>query len=200
MKRRIIRLFMILVFVGGTCGIAGNICLADAQTKGMGARIIRYDEPGTPRFHMGAVVGVPEYLDVEATGTANITDVQFSSHDTSVCSVTKEQNYWKVDRLQEGTAVITMSCKANNKEVERDLLISSYTRVGTEEKPVRGVILKGAIVYYGCSDIEGISSASTEIKEYVAADREALVMYRCGAYYRMELEDETFGDSEEEWG
>ena len=201
MKRRIIRLFMILVFVGGTCGIAGNICLADAQTKGTGTRIIRYDEPGTPRFHMGAVVGVPEYLDVEATGTANITDVQFSSHDASVCSVTKEQNYWKVDRLQEGTAVITMSCKANNKEVERDLLISSYTRVGTEEEPVRGVILKGATVYYGCSDQEGISSASTEIKENVLSDRAALVMYRCGDYYRMELEgDQTFGDSEEEWG
>lgn len=201
MKRRISKLLTILFWVGLFGSISGNLHIANADTKGTGARIIRYDEPGTPRFHMGAVVGVSEYLDVEATGTANITDVQFLSHNTSVCCVTKEQNYWKVDRLQEGTAVITMSCKANNKEVERDLLISSYTRVGTEEEPVRGIILKGATVYYGCSDQERISSASTEIKENVLSDRDALVMYRCGDYYRMELEDDqTFGDSEEEWG
>ncbi len=201
MKIKIIKLLMLLFWLLVIGGISGNLHTANARTKGTGARIIRYDEPGTPRFHMGAVVGVSEYLDVEATGTADITDVQFVSHDTAICSVTREPDYWKVDRLKEGVAVITMSCKANDKEVERDLLISSYTEVGTEEEPVRGILLKGATVYYGCSDQEGISSASTEIKENVTADRQALVMFRCGEYYRVELEnDETFGDSEEEWG
>lgn len=201
MKRRINQLLLLMLWMGLLGVLPGYPHNAKAQTKGTGARIIRYDEPGTPRFHMGAVVGVSEYLDVEATGTATITDVQFVSHDVSVCSVTKEQNCWRVDRLKEGTAVITMNCKANDKEVERDLLISSFTRVGSEEELIRGIIVKGATVYYGCSDQEGISSASTEVKENVVADRQAVVMYRCGEYYRMELEnDETFGDSEEEWG
>lgn len=197
MKKGRCKLFALLLVTA--LGIS-NLMIAKAETVGKGARIILYDEPEQARFHLGGEVGSTQAVTAEPTGEKQLTEIQFSSSNPSVCSVTQEEDYWVLERLTEGTSVIRMSCKADGETVVRTLLVSSYIAVGTEEKSVMGVVKKGATVYYGCTDIEGTTSKATEIKAVVEADTQVMVAYRCLDYYRVELEDLTFGNSGEEWG
>lgn len=171
-----------------------------AEKIGTGARIILYDEPEQARFHLGGVVGSTQKITAEPTGEKQLTDIQFSTSNPAICSLIKEEDCWEFRRLAEGISVIRMTCKAGGQDVVRTLLVSSYTEIGTEDDPVMGTIQSGAIVYYGCSDEEGITSAATEIKAAVETGTEAVVAYRCLDYYRVELEESTFGDTGEEWG
>jgi len=196
-KRRMLSLLVVCaLFLGSLSG--ANI--AKAGTIGKGARIIVYGEEGQARFHLGDVVGDSVQLTAEATGEKELTNIQFTSSNTSVCGITKVGAYWEVTRLKEGTAVITMTCKVDDDDVERSLLMSNLTPVGSDEELVTGVIKNGTTVYYGCSDVASITSKSTEIKTVTAGEMSAIVAYQCGDFYRMELEDDTFGDSEEYWG
>ncbi len=199
MKKRNRGIVCILVVV--LC--ISSLAVADtikAETVGKGARIILYDEPGEARFHLGGEIGVTQRIAVEPTGEKTLTDIQFISSDPSVCSVTKEGDFWVLKRLAEGISVIRMACKADGEVVVRTLLVSSYVGVGSEEEVVMGTIKKGATIYYGCTDIEGTTSKTTEVKATTAVDMEAVVAYRCLDFYRVELDDLTFGDSGEEWG
>lgn len=181
-----------------------------AESVGKGARIIEYDVPDQARFHMGAQVGTTVRLAAEATGTKILSDITFTSSDTSVCSIQKEGDYWLVSRLREGAAVIRMSCKADQDTVVRTLLMSNLTPLfdesaGEEEEEdddiIKGILRSGSTVYLGCSDVEGITSYDTEIKDVVQGDKAVEVVAQCGDFYRVELEDEsTFGDSDEMWG
>lgn len=200
MKKGRYKLFALLLVTA--LGISNLMIasIAKAETVGKGARIILYDEPEQARFHLGGEVGSTQAVTAEPTGEKQLTEIQFSSSNPSVCSLTQEEDYWVLKRLTEGSSVIRMSCKADGEAVVRTLLVSSYIAVGTEEEPVMGVVKKGATVYYGCTDIEGTTSKATEVKAVVEADTQAMVAYRCLDYYRVELEDMTFGDSGEEWG
>lgn len=173
---------------------------AEAEKVGSGARIILYDEPEQARFHLGGIVGLTQNVTAEPTGDKQLTEIAFSTSNPSVCSITRKGTYWELHRLTEGISIIRMTCKADGDEVVRTLLVSSYVEVGTEDEPVMGIIKGGTPVYYGCTDQEGATSASTEIKDVTDSDRQAAVAYRCLDYYRVELDDEAFGDSGEEWG
>lgn len=177
-----------------------------AETVGRGARIIEYGVPEEARFHMGAEVGTTVKLTAEATGTKVLSNITFTSSNTSVCSIEKQEGYWLVTRLREGTAVIRMSCMANDDVVVRTLLMSNLTplsneNAGEDDGMIKGVLKAGSTVYIGCSDIQGITSYDTEIKDVVQEDKGVEVVAQCGDFYRVELEDEsTFGDSDEMWG
>lgn len=183
---------------------------AKAETLGSGARIIIYGVPEEARFHLGGAVGSSVKLTAEATGSKVLSGISFTSSDTSVCSVKRENNYWLVTRLKEGTSVIRMSCKANQDKVVRTLLMSNLTPLyddsaeeddEEEDGTIRGILKNGSIVYWGCSDVEGITSYKTEKKDEVKSDRGVEIVSQCAEYYRVELEDEsTFGDSDEVWG
>lgn len=192
---------IVFVFIFILCTVWGEMgfFVSHAGSVGKGARIICRNESGEARFHLGGMVGKSEYLDAEPTGSAVLTDIQFTSSDPQVCPITKEADCWKAERLKEGTAVITMTCKANGKEVMRTLLITSFTRAG-EGGEIKGVVKNGTTVYLGCSDVEGITSDDTEIKAVLDKDTEALVMYQCENFYRVELENDSFGESGEYWG
>jgi len=166
-KRRMLSLLVVCaLFLGSLSG--ANI--AKAGTIGKGARIIVYGEEGQARFHLGDVVGDSVQLTAEATGEKELTNIQFTSSNTSVCGITKVGAYWEVTRLKEGTAVITMTCKVDDDDVERSLLMSNLTPVGSDEELVTGVIKNGTTVYYGCSDVASITSKSTEIKTVTAGE------------------------------
>lgn len=171
-----------------------------ADSVGKGAKIVVYEEPERGRFHIGKRVGVTDRITAVPTSDATLTDVKFTSSNTAVCELTKRNGYWEAKRVKEGTSVITMTCKADGKEVKRTLLISALTVLGTGGDVIRGKIRKGVTVYFGASDVKEISSADTEVKAKLTADKEVLVKYQCNNFYRVELEDETFGDSDEEWG
>lgn len=195
--------YFLAIFTFLSVIIFGSLFMAtavQAEKVGSGARIILYDEPEQARFHLGGVVGFTQKVTAEPTGEKQLTDIEFSTSNPSVCSITREESYWELHRLAEGTSVIRMTCKADGQEVVRTLLVSSFMEVGTEDEPVMGIIKSGTTVYYGCTDQEGITSASTEIKATTESEMEAVVAYRCLDYYRVELEEETFGDSGEEWG
>lgn len=195
--------YFLAIFTFLSVIIFGSLFMAtavQAEKVGSGARIILYDEPEQARFHLGGVVGFTQKVTAEPTGEKQLTDIEFSTSNPSVCSITREENYWELHRMAEGTSVIRMTCKADGQEVVRTLLVSSFMEVGTEDEPVMGIIKSGTTVYYGCTDQEGITSASTEIKSTTESEMEAVVAYRCLDYYRVELEEETFGDSGEEWG
>lgn len=181
------------------CNASWEIKTAKADSIGKGAKIVLYDEPERGRSHIGKRVGVTDKITAVASSDAVLTNVKFISSNTSVCQLTKKSGYWEAKRLKEGTSVITMTCKADGNDVKRTLLISAFTAVGTGTDVIRGKIKKGETVYYGCSDVEGITSADTEVKAKVTADKEVLVKYKCNDFYRIELENETFGDSGEEW-
>ena len=171
--------------------------ISKAATIGKGARIIVYDEPGQARFHFGDEVDTYFYITAEATGENPVSNVSFESSNPSICSIEyDEEGYWVVTRLQEGISVITMSCIVNNEFVQRSALVSSFTEL---EEELSGVLRTGKTVYYGCSSQEGITS-NKETKEVLKEDRKVRVLYRCMDFYRVELIDGTFGDSEEEWG
>lgn len=195
--------YHLAIFVFLSIIIVSSLFMArtvQAEKIGSGARIILYDESEQARFHLGGVVGLTQRVTAEPTGEKQLTDIEFTTSNPSVCSITRKENYWELCRLAEGTSVIRMTCKADGDEVVRTLLISSYVEVGTEDEPVIGMIKSGTTVYYGCTDQEGITSASTEIKATTENEMEAVVAYRCLDYYRVELDEETFGDSGEEWG
>lgn len=171
-----------------------------AETAGSGARIILYDEPELAKFHIGRVVGSSVQLAAEATTETELTDIVFTSSDTGVCSVEEEDEYWEVTCLKEGTAIIHMTCKVDEKVVKRDLLMSSMTELGSMDDPVYGIVKEGTTVYYGCSDQEGITSKSTEIKTVLTEDIPVIVTYACNDFYRVELVDGSFGETLEYWG
>lgn len=184
----------------GLCIIDGNL-LVRAETVGKGARIIIYGESGSARFRLGGAVGGQVELAAEPTGSKTLSDISFTTSDSAVCSVEKVDDYWLVKRLKEGTAVIRMACKAGGDVVVRTLLMSNLTFLndGMGEFVV-GSIKADATVYWGCSDVEGITSYDTEIKCKVTRDTEVDVVAKCNDFYRVELEEGTFGDTEEEWG
>lgn len=172
-----------------------------AETEGKGARIIIYGESGSARFRLGGEVGEQVKLTAEPTGSKTLSDISFTTSDSSICSIEKKDDYWTINRLKEGAAVIRMSCKADGDSVVRTLLMSNLTFIqdGTGEF-VTGSIKPGAIVYWGCSDVEGITSYETEKKCTVTEKTEVDVVAKCNNFYRVELEEGTFGDTDEEWG
>ena len=190
-------LFLVIL---GLCGMNSSPCVR-AERIGKGARIIVYGETGESRFHLGGAVGGEVKLAAEPTGSGTLTDVSFTTSDSAVCSIEKQNDYWLATRLKEGAAVIRMTCKVNGESVVRTLLMSNLTFFddGTGEF-VTGYIKAGATVYWGCSDTEGITSYDTEKKCEVAENTETDVVAKCGGFYRVELEEGTFGDTEEEWG
>lgn len=120
-----------------------------AESVGRGARIIEYGVPEQARFHMGAQTGTTVRLTAEATGTKVLSNITFTSSDTSACSIQKEGDYWMVRRLREGAAVIRMSCKADQDTVVRTLLMSNLTPLfdegaGEEEEEEDGIITNTA--------------------------------------------------------
>lgn len=171
-----------------------------AETVGSGARIILYDEPELAKFHIGRVVGSSVQLAAEATTETELTDIVFTSSDTGVCSVEKEDDYWEVTCLKEGTAIIHMTCRVEETVVKRDLLMSSMTEMGSSDDPVYGIVKEGTTVYYGCSDQEKITSKSTEIKTVLTEDMPVIVTYECNDFYRVELDEGSFGETLEYWG
>lgn len=173
---------------------------AKAETVGKGARIILYEDSGKARFHLGGAVGESVKLTAEPTGKKELTDIVFTSSDSSVCRVTKEEAYCLVERIKEGTAVITMRCKADGELVVRTLLMSNLVEQGSADNPVYGIAKEGTTVYYGCSDKEGITSKDTEVKCVLSEDTPVYVTYCCGDFYRIELDNSFFGDSDEYWG
>lgn len=191
---------LLLLVILGLCIIDGNL-LVRAETVGKGARIIIYGESGSARFRLGGAVGGQVKLAAEPTGSKTLSDISFTTSDSAVCSVEKVDDYWLVKRLKEGTAVIRMACKAGGDVVVRTLLMSNLTFLndGMGEFVV-GSIKADATVYWGCSDVEGITSYDTEIKCKVTRDTEVDVVAKCNDFYRVELEEGTFGDTEEEWG
>lgn len=192
---RMISVFLILAVAAGCFVTAGT---ARAEKIGKGARIIVYGEPGRSRSHMGVEkLGYTEFT-AEPTQDAELTDIQFTTSDSSVCSVEKKGDYWLTHRKKEGTAVITMTCKADGERVERRLLVSSLSRMGGG-KEIKGIIKKDTTVYYGASDQEGITTKDTEVKGQITADTEIVVAYQCEDFYRVELKNGTFGDSGEYW-
>ncbi len=170
-----------------------------ADSVGSGAKIVSVEEPERGRFHIGRLVGTTDEITAVPTKDAVLTDVSFTSSNTDVCSLVKKGDYWEIKRLKEGISVITMTCKADGSYVKRTLLVSSFTKVGGTA-PIRGSIRKGINVYYGASDKANISSDDSEVKEKLAEDKKVFVNYQCNDFYRVELENGTFGDSGEEWG
>ena len=196
-KRKIL---IVLLLIIGMRNMGSNISI-QAETVGKGARIIIYDDPGSARFRLGGPVGEEVRLTAEPTGSKILSDISFTTSDSTVCSIEKAEDYWLVKRLKEGTAVIRMACKADEDTVVRTLLMSNLTFINDGMGDfVAGYVRGGSTVYWGCSDVEGITSYDTEIKCEVTADTEADVVAKCGEYYRVELEEGTFGDTDEEWG
>lgn len=191
---------LLLVLIFGLCNM-GNKILIQAETEGKGARIIIYGESGSARFRLGGAVGEQVKLAAEPTGSKTLSDISFTTSDSAVCSIERIDDYWLVKRLKEGTAVIRMACKAGGDRVVRTLLMSNLTffNDGMGEFVV-GSVKTGAVVYWGCSDIEGITSYDTEKKCEIKADTEVNVVAKCNDFYRVELEEGSFGDTEEEWG
>lgn len=187
---------------------------ASAQTIGSGARIIDCNEPYIPRFHFGGEVGSCEYVMAEPTGDKALTNVTFTSSNPAVCTVTECDGYaagedtedyedvyygkhWRLDRIAQGTALITMSCMVGENQVVRTALVSAYTSVPEEPE---GIVLAGQTVYFGCSTQEGITSKSSEIKELLTENREVIITHECNDFYRVESLDGAFGELEEDWG
>ncbi len=192
---RLVRLFLILAAAAG-CFITAET--AKAEKIGKGARIIVYGQPGRSRSHMGAEkLGYTEFT-AEPTKDAVLTDIEFTTSDSSVCSVEKKGDYWLTHRKKEGTALITMTCEADGEPVTRTLLVSSLSHMDGG-KEIMGYIKKNTTVYYGASDQEGITSKDTEVKGQISSDTEVVVAYQCKDFYRVELKNGTFGDSGEYW-
>lgn len=178
-----------------------NYTFIHAETEGKGARIIIYGESGSARFRLGGAVGEQVKLTAEPTGSKTLSDIFFTTSDSSICSVEKKDDYWVIKRLKEGIAVIRMSCKADGDSVVRTLLMSNLTFIqdGTGEFVI-GSIKPDVTVYWGCSDVEGITSYETEKKCTITEKTEVNVVAKCNNFYRVELEEGTFGDTGEEWG
>lgn len=191
---------IVLLLIFGMCSMGSNRSI-QAETVGKGARIIVYNESGSARFRLGGAVGKEVEITAEPTGSKTLSDITFTTSDSTVCSIEKKQDYWLVKRLKEGTAVIRMACKADEDTVVRTLLMSNYTFIndGTGDI-ITGYVRAGSTVYWGCSDVEGITSYDTEIKCGATEDTEVDVVAKCGEYYRVELKEGTFGDTDEDWG
>lgn len=176
--------------------LMGNVTNTKAATKS-DARIVDYDSDSrTERFHFGRNVG--QTVNVTVIGdkdSIEVTNVKFTTSDSSVCSVEKEDDYYELEFLKEGTAVITMTCMADDEVVEKRLLASCLTQIGS----VEGVLKTNSIAYRGCSDQEGISSKETEIKDRITVNKNITVDGICGNYYRVWLKTGNFGDTSENW-
>lgn len=196
-KQRMKKMIMLLMILSVLCiDCMGNGVHIEAAAKS-DARIIDYDSGSrTERFHYGRNVG--QTANVTVVGdkdSITVTNVQFQSSDSSVCSVKKVNDHYELIFLKEGIAVITMTCKADNQSVQKKLLASCLTLISSAE----GTLKANSIAYRGCSDQEGISSKDTEIKARMTSREDITIDGICGNYYRVWLEDDTFGDSDEEW-
>lgn len=154
-----------------------------ADSVGKGAKIVVYEEPERGRFHIGKRVGVTDRITAVPTSDATLTDVKFTSSNTAVCELAKRNDYWEAKRVKEGTSVITMTCKADGKEVKGTLLISALTVLGTGGDVIRGKIRKGVTVYFGASDVKEISifekqTASLDVKIMPTLATNGAVTYR----------------------
>lgn len=166
-----------------------------------GAKIVERMDPDRGRYHLGKQIGVTDELAVVPRGNAVLTDISLTSSNPSVYALTPKDGYWTATRLKEGTSVVTLNCKANGTAVSWKLLVSSFTPIVNETgEDIESTLKNGTIVYYGASDTEGISSAKTEVKDRMTEDKEIYVKYQCGEYYRVELQDDTFADTGEDWG
>lgn len=176
--------------------LMGNVTSIKAATKS-DARIVDYDSDSrTERFHYGRNVG--ETVNVTVIGdkdSIDVTNVKFTSSDSSVCSVEKEGEYYELNFLKEGTAVITMTCKADDEAVEKRLLASCLTQINS----IEGILKANSIVYRGCSNQEGISSKDTEVKDNITQNKNITLDGICGEYYRVWLKDGNFGNTSENW-
>ncbi|MCH5252634.1 MAG: Ig domain-containing protein [Lachnospiraceae bacterium] len=197
--KRKLKIMLLFLLLGASVWSVNNAQTIQADSVGSGAKIVTTEEPDRVRFHIGRLVGTTDQIKAVPTKDAALTDVTFTSSNTAVCSLTKHNDYWEIERLKEGISVITMTCKADGEYVKRTLLVSSFTRVGGSTE-VKGIIQKGATVYYGASDEENISSDDSEVKEEITKNKNVIVKYQCNDFYRVELEEGTFGESDEEWG
>lgn len=197
MKKERIKALILMVLLSVSCfSFMGKAIDTKAAAK-PDARIVDYDsESRTERFHFGRNIG--DTVNVAVIGDKDsmiVTNVKLRSSDNSVCSIVEEEDYFELNFLKEGIAVITMTCKVDDVAVEKKLLASCLTSFDS----IEGILKAGSIAYRGCSDQEGISSKDTEIKDKVTASKEITINGMCGSFYRVWLEDETFGDSSENW-
>ncbi len=199
MKKRILQMITVGIIFAAVLTIhtAVHEMVTGAAAK-VDARIVDYDSGSkTERFHYGRDVGQTVNISVRGDKESiKVTNVTITSADTTVCSVTKTGGYYTLHFLKEGTSVITMKCKADGNAVEKRLLASCLTKTDTTE----AVLKQDSIVYRGCSDREGISSKNTEVKDRIEYEEDITIDGMCGNYYRIWLEDDTFGDSGENWG
>lgn len=194
------RIMMFLLFFGLCFSNLAVLEVVKAEKVGSGARIIEYGVPEQARFHMGGAVGTSVSLTAEPTGKKELSDVTFTSSNPDVCSVSKEEDYWIIKRIKEGTSIIRMECKVDGNSVVRTLLMSNLVPQGSIDDPVYGIVKKGTKVYYGCSEVEGITSKDTELKTVLEEETPVYVTYQCDDFYRVDLDDSFFGDSGEYWG
>ena len=193
MRKKIISMIILLTVLFIGTAEEGTVKAAAKSD----ARIVDYDSGSKiERFHYGRNVG--QTVKVTVIGdkdSISVTNVKFTSSDSSVCSVKKVNDYFELKFLKEGIAVITMTCKADNESVEKRLLASCLTPVTSAE----GILKANSIAYRGCSDKEGISSKDTEIKAKISVNKSISVDGICGNYYRVWLKGENFGDTSENW-
>lgn len=197
MKKRAKNMLGIIIVLSMLCSsFMGNGVIIKVAAKS-DARIVDYDSGvRTERFHYGRNVG--QSVNVTAIGDKEsiaVTNIKFTTSDSSVCSVKKVGDYFQLNFLKEGIAVITMTCKADGDTVEKRLLASCLTQTSSAE----GILKANSIAYRGCSDREGISSKDTEVKARITENKDITVDGICGDYYRVWLEDEDFGETSENW-
>ncbi len=195
-KRKIAVWAIMLIFTVLYFNFSDNSVNIKAAAK-PDARIVDYDSDSrTERFHYGRNIG--ESVNVTVIGdrdNINVTNVQFTSSDRSVCSVQREDDYYEINFLKEGTAVITMTCRADDEPVEKRLLASCLTSISS----VEGKIKANSTAYRGCSDKEGISSKTTEVKDKITVSTDISIDGICKEYFRVWLKEGNFGDSGENW-
>lgn len=196
MKKQLVKVVTILtILLSVLCVEFGNGVTVKAAKAD--ARIVDYDSGSrTERFHYGRNIG--QTVNITVVGdkeSMKVTNVKFATSDSSVCSVQKVNDHYELRFLKEGIAVITMTCKADGENVEKRLLASCLTSINSAE----GILKAGSTAYRGCSDREGISSKNTEIKDKMSYDEDVSIDGICGDYYRVWLEDGTFGETNENW-
>jgi uncharacterized protein YjdB len=196
MRKQLAKVMIVLMIMLSALCInrIGGVTVKAAKSD---ARIVDYDSGSrTERFHYGRNVG--QSVNVTVVGdkdSMKVANIKFVSSDSAVCSVQKVDDHYKIQFLKEGIAVITMTCKVDGENVQKRLLASCLTSINSAE----GVLKAESTVYRGCSDKEGISSKNTEVKAQMSYDEYVSIDGICGEYYRVWLEDGTFGESNENW-
>ena len=196
MKNKIIAIVIILIAIIG--GIFDFGAWKQIQAANSDAKIvlINEDEDSRERFHIGRLVGNSETISaVGNKAGVKVTSVNYTSSNSSAVSISQSGKTCNLLFKEEGTSVITMTCKADGVSVTKKLLASSLKNVELE-----GTLKKGAIVYEGCSSTNNITSDDSEIKATNNKDREISVDGECGQFYRVWIDEDIWGSLKENFG